>query len=47
MPDRDGKIVVVTGKAQANDDLDRELEDFATKFHIAGLSIRVIAEILA
>lgn len=25
---RDGKIIVVTGKAPANDDLDRELETF-------------------
>ena len=25
---RDGKIVVVTGKSPANDDLDRELEEF-------------------
>lgn len=29
--DRDGKIVVVTGKPQANDDLDRELEHFEAR----------------
>lgn len=29
--DRDGKIVVVTGKPQANDDLDTELSEFEAR----------------